>query len=104
LNEISRFVFKKPDSKETDVFGFVRCHIDVSSSGKIKLLLNSASVVSLWLDALPIEVKSESLIELKPGLHTLTFALNLQQQRENLRCELADAGETPAHFQIVSGK
>jgi hypothetical protein len=104
LDAIGKFSFRKPDSKEADIFGFVRCQLDVSSGGKLKLLLNSPAGLTLWLDQTAVEVKKEADLEVKPGLHTLSFAINLQERRDGLRCEFADAANSAARFQIVSGK
>ncbi|HEV3449129.1 MAG TPA: PVC-type heme-binding CxxCH protein [Gemmataceae bacterium] len=104
LDGIPRLTFNRPESKGSDVLGFVRCQVDVSRGGKVRMLLNSAAGLTLWLDGTPLEAKAENLLEVKPGVHTLTFAIDLQHRHEGLRCEFADAPGSATRFQIVSGK
>ncbi len=75
---------------------FVRCQFDVSTAGKAKLLLNSAKGVKAWLDGEPVEAKSEMLLDLGTGPHTLTFALDRANRTEPLRVELDDVVGSPA--------
>src|SRR5262249_47157903 len=58
---------------------FARFQLDVSTGGKIKLSLNSATGVNAWLDGAPVEAKEAITLDVTPGLHTLTFAIDLNQ-------------------------
>ena len=89
---------------EADTFGFVRCQVEASTAGKTKLLLNAPSAVQSWLDGEPIAAKDDITLDLKPGLHTLTLAVNLGQRREGLRCEWEDEPGSSARLRIVGGK
>jgi putative heme-binding domain-containing protein len=84
--------------------GFVRCKLDASTPGTVKLLLNDAAGVTAWLDGTEVEVKNEMVLDVPPGLHTLTFALDLTTRRDGLRCELDDVAGSPARVRIIGGK
>ena len=69
-----------------------------------RLLVNSPAGLSLWLDQTPMEIKEVMPLDLRPGLHTLTFGIDLNQRHEDLRCELAEAPNSSAQARIVGGK
>ena len=83
---------------------FTRFEVDVSSPGQAKLLLNSADGLTAWLDANPIKLEKETLLELPQGRHRITFAVELSQREEPFRAELADVPGSNAKVQLVSGK
>jgi putative heme-binding domain-containing protein len=93
-----------PLKLEQGPIGIVRCQISVSSSGKIKLRLNSALGLSLWLDKTSVTPASELLLEFTPGVHTLTFAVRSNERQEALRCELEDIPGSQARAHVVAGK
>jgi putative heme-binding domain-containing protein len=83
--------------------GLARCQLETSAACTARLKVNSSLGLNLWLDRTPIAVQEEFLLDLTPGLHTLTFAVNLGQRHEVLRCALEDVpGSAGVH--IVSGK
>ena len=43
-------------------------------------------------------------LDLKPGIHWLTFSVNLNQRKEGLRVELEDIPNSPARVNVVGGK
>src|SRR5262249_3238112 len=47
--------FRKQQGNETDKISFLRCQLDASSAGKVKLLLNLKAGLTLWLDGVPVE-------------------------------------------------
>jgi putative heme-binding domain-containing protein len=104
LDALPRFTFGKPQGEQPDVLGFARCQIDVSTGGTIKVRLNSATGLTLWLDAEPAESKAETTVSLKPGLHTLTFAVDLAQRHDSARCQFDEAPGSTVRFSVVTGK
>jgi putative heme-binding domain-containing protein len=88
----------------SEPFGMVRCQIDVTTGGPIKLKINGGTGLSLWVGSTPVEVKDETILDLKAGLQTLTFSVNLSQRKEGLRVELEDVEGSPARASIVGGK
>jgi hypothetical protein len=91
-------------TKGVGTMGFARCQIEATTAGKVKLHLNSAKDVRLFFDAEPIEAKEEMMLDLKPGMHTLTFALDLTPRKDDLRVELDDVAGSPARARVVNGK
>jgi len=88
----------------TKAIAFVRCQLEGLTPGKARLKLNSPAGLSLWLDRISLEAKEEVLLDLAQGVHTLTFAVNLAQRTEGLRCELDDVPGSAARVQPVGGK
>ncbi|MBV9123837.1 MAG: hypothetical protein JO112_10810, partial [Planctomycetes bacterium] len=84
--------------------GVVRCQLENSVSGRVQLVLNSARGLTLWKDGVPVEVHDQVLLDLAPGQHILTFAVELSQRQEGLRCEVSEVPGSSARVQIVSGK
>jgi hypothetical protein len=83
---------------------FVRCHLDATTGGKVKLLLNSVEGLTFWIDKQPVEAKKETILDLPSGVHTLTFAIDLKKPKNGLRCELGDVLGSKARVRIVGGK
>jgi putative heme-binding domain-containing protein len=90
--------------KQVVLASFVRCQLDATTAGKVKLLLNSAKGVKAWLDGEPIEARQEMVIDLGVGPHTLTFALDRALRTEPLQCELDDVAGSPARARAIGGK
>jgi putative heme-binding domain-containing protein len=84
--------------------GYARCQLDVSAGGKTKVFLNSAADLTLWLDDEAIKGAEELVLDLKPGLHKLTFAIDLTRRHDGLRCKLTDLPDSSARVRIVGGK
>jgi putative heme-binding domain-containing protein len=82
----------------------VRCQLNVTTPGPIKLLINSTDGLSLWRDTMPIEVAKDLQLDVAQGTRTLTFAVDLSRRDVGLRCELVDVPGSPARVQIVAGK
>lgn len=91
-------------SKEVPPTGFARCQLDASTGGKVKLFLNSPTGVTAWLNGNPVETGAEITLDLPQGVHTLTFAVDLKQRKEGLRCTLDDVAGSSARVRIVGGK
>lgn len=82
----------------------VRCELDVSTGGRVKLALQPASGLTGWIDERPLEMAAEVQFEVEPGKHWLTLAVDRAKNREPLRVELAELPDSPARAQIVAGK
>jgi putative heme-binding domain-containing protein len=103
-DELPTFTFREAFGNGSKQACFVRCQLDASTAGKVKLRLNSVAGLTLWLDGTPVEFKEETVLDLASGMHTLTFAIDRGQRREGLRCELDDVNGSGARVQIVGGK
>jgi len=96
-----------PDAlwRNNSAIAFARGQIDVSAPGKVRLLLNDARGISLWLDDEIVEAANDITLDLPRGIHTLTFRLDLRQRGgEGLTAQVADALNSPGHAQPVGGK
>ncbi len=104
LDNIPKIDAVATPTKGVGTMGFVRCQVEATTPGKVRLLLNTAKGVRLWLDAEPVEPNEEMTVDLKAGVHTLTFALDLTQRKEGLRLEMEDVAGSPARARILNGK
>jgi putative heme-binding domain-containing protein len=84
--------------------GFVRCQIEVTTAGPVKLLLNSSVRLELWIDKTRFDCQNVMTPDLASGVHTITFAIDLAQRHEGLRLEIEDAPGSAARAQMVGGK
>jgi putative heme-binding domain-containing protein len=82
----------------------VRGQVDVTTAGKVRLRLNSPEGLEVWVDDARAEPRERIDLDLGSGLHTLTFAIDLDRRREGLRCELEDVPGSPARAQVVGGR
>ncbi len=104
LEAIPAFKLKKGFSEQIATAGFVRFQVEVSTGGRFKLLLNSAGGLTAWVDGVPAGVREAMILDLKPGLHTITVAVDLAKRRDSLRCVLEDVPGSPARGRVVGGK
>ncbi len=80
---------------------FVRTQLEATTAGRVEVRLNDTAGLSLWLDGKPTPVANPLLLELAPGPHTVTVAIDHSQRKSPLRLELADP---PADNPATSGK
>ena len=90
--------------KDTAPLAVVRCQLDVTTGGKVKLKLNSVAGVTLLVGPEPVDAREETTLDLKPGTQTLLFAIDLSKRKEPLRCELEDVANSPARVSVIGGK
>jgi putative heme-binding domain-containing protein len=102
--ELPSFKLRAVLEQTTQTIAFIRCQLEVTTPGKVKLLLNSAAGLKVWVDTAPAEADKETVLDLKTGLHTLTFAVDTGKRREPLRVEVADVTGSPAQVRVVGGK
>ena len=90
--------------KDAEPIGMLRAQLDVTTGGPVKLKINGMVGLTLWVGSTPVEVKDETVLDLKPGVQALTFAVDLNKRKDALRVELEDVAGSPARVNIVSGK
>jgi putative heme-binding domain-containing protein len=101
---LPRFQMRQGGGGGTQNMAFVRCQLEATAAGKVKLRLNSAAGLQLWLDGVPADAREEITLDLTPGTHTLTVAIDAGLRKEGLGCELDDVPGSPARARIVGGK
>ena len=84
--------------------GFARAQIDVSTPGRVRLVLNSAAGLSIWVDGTTVEPSAALDLDLSAGAHAITFAVNLEARKDGLICTLEDVPGSAAKAQPVVGK
>ncbi len=82
----------------------LRAQIDVTTPGPVKLKINNAKGLTLYVGATPVTVKEEMVLDLKAGLQNLTFGVDYDGREDGLRVELEDIPGSPAKANIVGGK
>ena len=85
---------------------YARTQVEVLAAGSLALHLNSSDALALWVDADRVPIADRiGKIELNPGVHTLTFRIDLAARGDvGLSVEFGDEGETSARFQVVNGR
>ena len=92
-------------SPDAPALSAARCDLRVTTGGPLRLRLNSADGLRLWVNDKPTNVAAETSLELPPGLHTLTFEINRRTRTQHgLRLDLLDVPGSPAQAQFVTGK
>ena len=93
------------DALGTKGVGYARSLVDVTTPGKVKLLVDSPKGLTLWVDDRPAELAGpETVLDLSRGVHTLTVRVDPAAHAGGLRVQFADAPGSAGHVQPVSGK
>jgi hypothetical protein len=88
--------------RSQDAMVFLRTEINVSSAGTAELLFDSPKGLTLWVDEIPTDVAPAINLELSPGVHRISLAVNLSERGPHpLKIML---GESTAQLQFVNGK
>ena len=82
----------------------VRFQLDVTAAGAAKLKVNSAAGLTLYVGGAPVEVKPETVLDLKAGVQTVTVLIDRSKRTEDVRVELEDVENSPARVGVVGGK
>jgi putative heme-binding domain-containing protein len=90
--------------QDSEPLGLLRAQLDVTTGGPVKLKINGVAGLTLWVGSMPVEVKDETVLDLKAGMQALTFGVDLTKRKDGLRVELEDVPGSPARVSIVSGK
>ncbi len=103
LDSLSPFVVQPGQ----DATRFVRAELDVSTAGKVRVLVSSATgnKIALWVDGKPTPISGRLAdFDLGKGHHTLTLSVGTTVQVNLLTLELQDIAGSTAQTQIVGGK
>jgi putative heme-binding domain-containing protein len=89
---------------DADGVTLLRFQLDLSTGGPFKLLVNSPTGLTCWVDGRLIPERAPAVLDLPAGLHTLTVAVNRVRRGDDLRFELDDVPGSPAQVRAVGGK
>ena len=89
---------------DTAAQSVVRFQLDVTTAGAAKLKFNSVAGLTVYLGNTPVEPKSETTLDLKTGVQTVTVLIDRSKRTEDLRVELEDVEKSPARVSVVGGK
>ena len=81
-----------------------RLQIEVTTPGKVALALDPAGVRKLWVDDRTVAIAAEVPIDLAPGTHAITLAVDPRLLKDGLRCELRDVVGSPARALMAVGR
>jgi putative heme-binding domain-containing protein len=82
----------------------VRCRLDVSTPGPVRLELNSAEGVSLFLNQNLRHAGPSLGWEMPAGVHTITLVIDRSRRREGVRIQLEEVPGSSARVNWVVGK
>jgi putative heme-binding domain-containing protein len=87
-----------------DPLAVVRFQLDVTTGGAAKLKFNSPAGLTMFADGKPTDVKAETVLDLAPGVRTVTLVIDRAKRTEDVRVELDDVPGSPARVSVVGGK
>ncbi len=90
--------------KAGPTFSVVRFQLEVSVGGKVKLAIPDPNGLAIWVDGIPADLGKEVILDLQPGLRTVTIAVDVDTRKAPLRVELAELPDSPARAKLVGGK
>jgi putative heme-binding domain-containing protein len=90
--------------QNTDPLTVLRFQLDATAGGAVKLRFNSVAGQTLYHGTNPVEVKPETVLDLKPGVQTLTLVIDRTKRTDDVRAELDDVPGSPARATVVGGK
>jgi putative heme-binding domain-containing protein len=82
----------------------VRCELESTTGGAVRLALNDPTALLLWLDGQPLDAAGTIDLDLPAGRHALTCIVDRQQRTAPLSIELVDLPGSAAQVQWVTGK
>ena len=82
----------------------VRFQLDVTTAGKVKLALNEAAGLTVWIDGNPIEPTPLLQLDLATGVHIVTLSVESDKRTKPLRVELEESPDSTARVRILGGK
>jgi putative heme-binding domain-containing protein len=83
---------------------FLRTEIEVTTPGKVQLVVGNPQGVALWVDGKPTSLAEKTTLDLAAGRHALTLAVDRQARNDSVRLELADVPGSACQAQFVGGK
>ncbi len=73
---------------------FVRTYLQVTAAGTITLRWNDPAALQIWIDRKPVDAAAEMTVDLSPGIHLISVAVDLRKRTTPLRVELGKGTAT----------
>jgi putative heme-binding domain-containing protein len=89
---------------DTAAQSVVRFQLDVTAAGAAKLKFNAVAGLTVYVGNTPVEVKPETVLDLKVGVQTVTVLIDRTKRTDDVRIELDDVDKSPARVSVVGGK
>jgi putative heme-binding domain-containing protein len=89
--------------REGPMYSLVRAQLDAATASKVRLKLNSAKGLKVWLDGEVVPAREVMQLNLTKGMHTLTVIIDHDRRAEELRLEVEDT-PAAAGVRFVGGK
>lgn len=88
-------------SESAPYVALVRFQVDVTTPGLVRFHPNSLGILEFQVDQAKTDPAETIELSLTAGLHSLTFAGDLNQRFDGLRCELVDVSGSLARARIA---
>ena len=85
-------------------YAFVRTEISVTSGGECQIELNDVAGARLWIDSEAVKIDNVIKLNLEPGEHKLTFALDLNERKLPLKVLVKASEGSSAQVKPILGK
>ena len=90
-----------PSSFTTDhvhPVSWARADLDVAAAGNIRILMNDAKGLDLWVDGKRVEPKTDMTLDLPVGVRMLIFRIDTAKRgKEGIRLEVQDIAGSKGH-------
>jgi putative heme-binding domain-containing protein len=73
------------------IFSFAQFDVEAPASGKVRLRVEDSTALEIWVDGKQVGMGPEIALELTPGGHTITLAIDRHRRQSPLRIEIASA-------------
>ena len=75
---------------------FVRCRLNVTSDGKVELVLGDTAGLSMWIDGNPVAINKSIVRSLKRGTHSIAMAIDRTKRTGGIKLTLKPVGGSKA--------
>ena len=88
----------------TEPQSVIRCHLDVTTPGAVRLKFNDVTGLTVFVDGKPTDGKAEFDVIVPTGLVPVTIVVNRDKRTTDVSLELLDVPGSPARVKPRNGK
>ena len=100
FNEISKYAVWQ----NTEQQSVIRCHIDVTTAGKVRFKLNDTTGLTVFVDSKPVDAKAEFDMDVPVGQIPITMIVDRGKRITDVKLELLDVPGSTARAKPLGGK